>query len=464
MTAISTRELTIFGKSTLTELIEVRSLKSLTVKGLGATYNSSNIYDDKMQDYNTQYNMGVQISLDNIVTGGIEKSYIDNPFQRMHQSIEDYPDFLDDIDDVGMMEYDNFERLKPFQAKKGTTVGETPIIPTEDNDQKLYFYDVQGESVYTNPPDSNSPTIDHGVDEDFIWAFQRTGYNQLVVKNQYLKSPWAATQQLHQPHWGTKLFTPTFFKEEKLPKFFKQWELKVGLEKIKMRQAMHYRPGDKVQQKQFKNEIEAYLQHAEDVMANEELKDVYVTDHQPKPKKYFTISKSEDELFFKYKQSLDEYNKEKSLPKALPSEGKYERGSLLQLMLDPFAGGKRLENGALFYKVEDKELDPTINNDEKLRAIFEKLKANIDAPSEISEEDMDELRIEMLNELEELSPQTLDEFEDFLDKEFSVFKNGEKYNFVKDLKEAFSEGLATTQADKILNTIPEHVFWDIKKP
>lgn len=137
--------------------------------------------------------MGVQISLNNLITGEIEKSYIDNPFQRMHQSIEDYPDFLDDIDDVSLLEYDNFERLKPFQAKKGTTVGDTPAIPTEDNDQKLYFYDVQGESVYTNPPDSNSPTIDHGVDEEFIWAFQRTGYNQFVVKNQYLKNPWSAT-------------------------------------------------------------------------------------------------------------------------------------------------------------------------------------------------------------------------------------------------------------------------------
>lgn len=52
----------------------------------------------------------------------------------------------------------------------------------------------------------------------------------------------------------------------------------------------------------------------------------------------------------------------------LPSQGKYERGSLLQLILDPFAGGKRLENGALFYKVEDKELDPILRNEEKLRA------------------------------------------------------------------------------------------------
>lgn len=46
-----------------------------------------------------------------------------------------------------------------------------------------------------------------------------------------------------------------------------------------MRQALLYREGDKAQYKAFKDEIEAYLKHAYDVMANEELKDVYVTDH-----------------------------------------------------------------------------------------------------------------------------------------------------------------------------------------
>lgn len=61
--------------------------------------------------------------------------------------------------------------------KKGTTVGDSLIIPTEDNDQKLYFYDVQGESVYTNPPDTNTPTIDHGLDEEHIWGWLLNGYN-----------------------------------------------------------------------------------------------------------------------------------------------------------------------------------------------------------------------------------------------------------------------------------------------
>jgi macrodomain Ter protein organizer (MatP/YcbG family) len=39
------------------------------------------------------------------------------------------------------MEYDTWERLKKFGPKEGTTIGETSVIPPEDNDQKLYFYD-----------------------------------------------------------------------------------------------------------------------------------------------------------------------------------------------------------------------------------------------------------------------------------------------------------------------------------
>ncbi len=81
------------------------------------------------------------------------------------------------------MEYDNWERLKPYDPKDGSYVGETTVIPMEDNDQKLYFYDVQGESVYTNPPDTNMPVIDHGLDELKVWAFNLTGYNQEVIKN-----------------------------------------------------------------------------------------------------------------------------------------------------------------------------------------------------------------------------------------------------------------------------------------
>lgn len=228
-------------------------------KGLDGTYKEHGIYNDKMQDYTTQINNGVHMRLDSIIHGLTEKPYLDNPFQRFHQSIEEYPEFHDDIDDVSFTEYDNWERLKPFDAKDGTTVGDTPVIPSEDNDLKFLFYDVQGESVYTNPPDPNMPVIDHGLDELRIWAFNLTGYNQEVVKNQYVSNMWSATKNVHLPHWGQKLFTPAFYKEEKMESFYRQWDARLGLEIIKMRHAMTNRVGDANQRRQQKEEIENYM-------------------------------------------------------------------------------------------------------------------------------------------------------------------------------------------------------------
>lgn len=87
-----------------------------------------------MQDYNFNISNGIHMRLDSIYSGVLEKTYLDNPFQRFHESIEEYPHFLDDMDDVNFIEYDNWERLKPFDPKQGTTEGEVTALPLEDND------------------------------------------------------------------------------------------------------------------------------------------------------------------------------------------------------------------------------------------------------------------------------------------------------------------------------------------
>ena len=153
--------------------------------------------------------------------GTISNSYLSNPFARFHEKLQEYPDFLDDMDDVNLIEYDNWERFKPFKAKAGTAQSATPIIPIEDNDQKFFFYDLQGESLYTNPPDSNMPSIDHGLDEENIWSFPKTAYNQLLIKNDYMKDPERASSKSNIPKWGYKLITPSFFKPEKVHKLVK---------------------------------------------------------------------------------------------------------------------------------------------------------------------------------------------------------------------------------------------------
>ena len=180
-------------------------------------------------------------------------------------------------------------------------MGDTPVIPTEDNDMKFLFYDVQGESVYTNPPDSNMPVIDHGLDELKIWAFNLTGYNQEVIKNQYVSNMWSASKAMHLPHWGQKLFTPAFYKDEKMEAFHRQWDARLGLEIIKMRQALTNRVGDRHQRQMHKEEVESYIRKVYQDEQEALLKDVYVTDHKPKDRKYSTTGSKDDQQFFAYK-------------------------------------------------------------------------------------------------------------------------------------------------------------------
>jgi hypothetical protein len=60
----------------------------------------------------------------------------------MHESIQQYSYSQDDIDDHSLYETDNFERMKPFQAKKADVVGMSTVIPLQDNDEVLQFYDI----------------------------------------------------------------------------------------------------------------------------------------------------------------------------------------------------------------------------------------------------------------------------------------------------------------------------------
>ena len=83
-----------------------------------------------------------------------------------------------------------------------------------------------------------------------------------------------------------------------------------------MRHAISTRPGDINQRKKQKEEIENYIINAYNAEEQAALKDVYVTDHFPKTKKFATTSKKEDEQFFRYKQALADYKAE-----ALPSLG-----------------------------------------------------------------------------------------------------------------------------------------------
>jgi hypothetical protein len=72
--------LIIYGASIKTVLTRVFIGKIYKFLGLGGTYKSSGIYNDKMQDYNHQINTGLHMRLDSITSGYIEQPYLDNPF------------------------------------------------------------------------------------------------------------------------------------------------------------------------------------------------------------------------------------------------------------------------------------------------------------------------------------------------------------------------------------------------
>ena len=190
---------------------------------------------------------------------------MDNPFVRFHESLAQYGHELDNMDDVKMYKTDNFERLKPKMPKKGTTVGVTPLIPVADTDEKLFFFDTQGESMYTNPPDPNTPVVDHGLDEAHPWAFRKSNYNQKIIHNPYTRGRgiWSSFKEHRAPWWGQKLAAPAFYKHDKYAKFFDQYRIRLEFEILKLKHARELRSGDMAQRDQMKDEVNAFLVNAD---------------------------------------------------------------------------------------------------------------------------------------------------------------------------------------------------------
>jgi len=351
--------------------------------------------------------------------------------------------------------------MKPYQAKKDAVVGNTTVVPVDDNDALFHFYDQQGESMYTNPPDPNMPLIDHGLDEETVWAFRKTGYNQDAIFNEYTRDPWNAMKLNHVPFWGHKLSTPAFYTDAKFDKFHRQWQQRLGLELIKIRQAQEWEQGNEVQAKAHKAEIQNYIAEVQEKQIEHNMKDVYVTDHKKATAKLLTHSEEEDAAFFKYKQALAAYKADKPEPVVPAPRLRFEKGSLQQRLFDPLAGGRKNADGTLVYEVTDKELAAKLD-EARLRKQFDNYQ-NQEAIDGTLEEEDDELRIILMEEIES-NDLPIDQWNAMLDKELSVFKNGKRYDYVEDLQEAFQEGLRTPLTTKILRTIPDHAFWDIKKP
>lgn len=254
--------------------------KNRVDRGLGPTWSKTGHHASLKQDHNLPI-PNVTISSSMLWEGAMPEFSIDNAFMRHHQSIADYPSHLSDIDDYHLTYTDEFERFKKFKPAKKNVVGNTPIIPMQDNDEAFNYYDIQGESLYTNPPDHTYPLVDHGTDEDHIWAFHRTLFNQQRVKNSYATDQFSRQLMLsHAPFWGQKMSQPHFFKPEKVAKFNRHWNHKIGLENLKMKHAILYGANPTPQQREvISAEINKYVADCYQYEKDVQLRDVHVTDH-----------------------------------------------------------------------------------------------------------------------------------------------------------------------------------------
>lgn len=103
----------------------------------------------------------------------------------------------------------------------------------------------------------------------------------------------------------------------------------------------------------MKDEVSKYINDCYEHERILKFDDIYVTDHTPVEPKYGTAGEDEDQDYFDYQQSLDEYNNEGSNGSGSGTAfgSKYVKGSLLQRIMDPLAYATKDANGTLCYTV-----------------------------------------------------------------------------------------------------------------
>lgn len=253
-----------------------------------------------------------------------------------------------------------------------------------------------------------------------------------------------------------------------MDKFFRHWEHRKGLETLKMKQAALYgRNPSQAQRKQMAGEISKYIDDCYDFEAESKVKNIKVTDHVAVQPRLITQNSEEDQEFYEYEQAVNAYNAE--APKktfTVSTTGRYERGSLMQRITDPFAGAPRDDDGAIVYRLTEDEMSRFKTDDEEnLKKLYELRKSKSYEPWDVDEEDEEAFRTGLVAELEDnKTPFNIDDFHTVLNKELGVFGSSEKYSIAKDLKEAYQTSLSKTKEQRIFETIPAHYFWDIKRP
>ena len=263
----------------------------------------------------------------------------------------------------------------------------------------------------------------------------------------------------------------------KLLKF--HWNIRLGLENIKKAHAMMLQDVvyNKKLQKNMEGEINKYIEDAYDQHQAYKMQDVFVTDHKTKPKKYHTNNSKEDRAFFELKQKIKEYNADAASIEDKPeSQGYFE-----QDFKERLPGSVVLSDGCMYYKVDADELVP---DEEEAEAEYELRKAaseEVSDPEDWALDDDDEDDDDDDGENTGINnPYEMNLEDPFYQKVFDdeetdyakgmevlakmdAFKEGEEYEFVTDLKRGFSQALEKPLEDKLIDLLPDYVFWDIKE-
>ena len=189
------------------------------------------------------------------------------------------------------------------------------------------------------------------------------------------------------------------------------------------------------------SEIGQYIEDCYQYEADFKTKDVKVTDHKPVEPRLITLNAEEDQDFYDYEQAVESYNSEvpkQNLQGGGDAGSRYERGSLMQRIVDPFIGAPRDEDGAIVYRVTEDEITRFKTNDEEtLKKLYELRKTKSYEPWDVDEEDEEAFRQGLVAELEDnKSPFNIDDFHAVLNKELGVF-GSKKYSVTEDLKEAY---------------------------
>ena len=105
------------------------------------------------------------------------------------------------------------------------------------------------------------------------------------------------------------LMMKSFYKREKMDKFFRHWAHRQGLETLKKMHILQYgHYPTEAQQKDMEAQVNKYIKDVNEFEDKLKYSDVYVTDHVAPEPKYVTLSEDEDEQHMQYVQSLKEYN------------------------------------------------------------------------------------------------------------------------------------------------------------